>query len=190
MQEIAGIIAGAVVGLAFFPYIVSILSGKTKPNRVSWIFWAIIGFLDLEAYYSLGARETIWIPLIYFLCPLIVAILSLFDKYGKAGSTKADPWCFVGAVIGLVLWQLFNSPLVGLIAFLAVDIFVMTPTVIKSYVRPWEEDKLAWSLAFLGNGINLFAVSIWNFEIGLLPVYYVFQTGTISLLLWLSPRSR
>lgn len=188
MQEIAGMIGGVVTGLAFVPYIISILRSETKPNRLSWILWTIIGFLDLWAYYSLGARHSIWIPLVYFIGPLLIAILSL--RYGKEGSTPIDGWCGVGAVIGLLLWYFFESALLGLIAFIIVDFFAMVPTVIKSYLRPWQENKLAWSLAFVGNLINLLAVSQWNLEMALLPVYYVFQTGGISFILWFAGESR
>ncbi len=189
LKEVAGLIGGIFVFFAFIPYIVSIIRGETKPNRVSWILWAIIGFLDVIAYFSLGAVYTMWIPVLYFLFPLVVAILS-FKYNGKAGATPADGWCMFGASVGLILWWYFQSALVGLISFMVVDLFAMLPTVIKSYLRPWEESKLAWTLASVGNLINLFPVTEWNLDIVLLPLYYVFQTVTISFLLWFSPKSR
>jgi hypothetical protein len=72
-----GIIAGCISALACIPYFISIIRGKTKPNRATWWIWSWLGVLLFFSYKASGATDTLWVALVYMITPLITALLSL-----------------------------------------------------------------------------------------------------------------
>src|SRR5579863_7747282 len=96
----AGLTAGVVDAISFYPYIRSILKGETKPNRASFAIWAAVGTVIVLSYFSAGARTTIWLPLTYALLGYIVFILSF--KYGVGGFNLLDLVCLGVSFIGIV----------------------------------------------------------------------------------------
>lgn len=179
--QIIGISAGTISFLSFFLYYVSIFKKKTIPNRATWFILTIVGILIFSSYYSVGARETIWVPFSFILGPLIVFILSL--KYGEGGWTKFDILCISGTGLSLIFWYLSGSALITLLINILIDLFGILPTIKKSYLRPWSEDSLAWFLTLISSILNLFAISVWSFEIWIYPMYMVIINGLITVLL-------
>ena len=182
---LAGRLAGLLSLAAFVPYIIAILRGHTRPNRATWWIWTVNGLVLGASYYSSGAENTIWVPVSYAVGPLVTALLAI--RHGEGGWTTLDRNCLLGAGSGLLLWWLFNSPLVALIMTLGVDFSGAVPTIRKAYRAPETEDRLAWALFIAGNTVNLAAVEQWQFAIGVYPVYMFLASGTIAALV-LRPR--
>ena len=183
---LAGWITGALSLAAFVPYIVAILRGETRPNRATWWIWTTTGLVLGASYYFSGADTTIWVPVSYVIGPLVTAVLAI--RYGEGGWTPLDRGCLLGAGTGLLLWWIFDSPIVALITTLGVDFSGALPTIRKAYLAPHTEDRLAWALFIAGNTFNLLAVDRWEFAIAIYPVYMFLASGTISALV-LRPRS-
>lgn len=183
--ELAGKAAGVMSVVAYAPYIVAILGGKTKPNRATWFIWTFVSFIMLISYYLSGARNTIWLPLGYAIGSSVVAFLSI--RYGEGGWTILDRSCLVGAGISIVIGLLLKSPQVVLFTNILNDFFGMLPTIKKSYLRPQHENKFAWVIFFAGSVLNIIAIENWNFSIATYPVFLFFETGIVVLLLFLTP---
>jgi hypothetical protein len=177
-----GILAGILSFVAYLFYIVAIIKGRTRPSRSTWIIWAFIGFVLLASYKASGAEDTIWVPVSEALAPTIIAILSI--KYGVGGKDKADILAFVGSILSLILWWIFGTPVVALVTNLAIDFFAAIPTIIKSYRKPEEEDKFAWTLTQTGNLFNILAIDKLMFSVVLYPVYTFIVDGIITGLLY------
>lgn len=188
LTHIIGIVAGILAFGSYLFYIASILRGQTKPNRASWWVWAGMGIVVWLSYYYSGARESLWVPLSEVIGPIIAAILSI--KYGEGGWTPFDRKCLFGIVIVLLLWWIFNSPVIALAAGLSIDLFAALPTIKKSYLKPFEENLTAWILVVVANFLNLFAISTWTFGVVLHPVYYTLITGSILASLILGYQKR
>lgn len=177
-----GILAGVIAFLAYVLYIVAIVRGSTKPSRTTWWIWSILGIIVGISYFLSGAEHTIWVPLGEVVGPLIIALLSL--KYGVGGWSPIDKFAIFGSIVSLILWGISGSPLVGLVAGLSIDFLAVIPTAVKTYYRPEEEDRFAWSLTGLGNFLNLFAVEKWVFAIAVYPVYAAIIDGVVLALLF------
>jgi len=183
----AGIAAG-VVGLAgFVPYIYSTIKGKTRPNRATWWIWAVLALIIATSYHSVGAGDTIWVTISFFIGPLAIALLSI--KHGEGGWNRFDGACLVGAGIGIALWVVFNAPLAALLLTIAIDGLGLLPTIRKSIIRPESEDRLSWTLFFSASVLNLVALDSWAFELAVYPVYIFLLEGTMMYLLW-RPRAQ
>lgn len=167
--EFIGKIAGLIALAGFIPYTISILQGKTQPNRVTWWIWTVIGLLLCASYYSSGSGEAIWVPISYVIGPLIAAILSL--KYGYGTVDKFDLACLLAAAISLLLWWVSGSALLTLLINIAIDLFGAMPTIKKTYHEPKSESQVAWSFFLAGNTLNLAALSSWEFSHSVYPLY-------------------
>ena len=182
IKTILGIIAGVIAFSAYVIYIISIFRGKTKPNRATWWIWSFMGFVLALSYYFSGAENTIWVPIVEFIGPFLIALLSL--KYGEGGlDNKTDLICMGGALISIILWIIFNNPLLVLIINLVIDTFALIPTIKKTYLRPEGEDFKAWLGTGVADTMNLFAIEMFTFGVMVYPIYMLISDLIIILLL-------
>lgn len=179
---LVGQVAGGISFLAYILYYLSIIQGRTRPNRATWIILTVVGILIAASYYASGARNTMWVALAYTVGPLIAAILSL--KYGVGGTTRFDIFCLIGCALSVALWIYFKNPLVVLIINIAIDFLGILPTLKKSYLDPASEDRLAWAVTTVSNVLNIFAIEAWIFSVAVYPVYMVVVNGLVTLLIF------
>lgn len=176
-QAAIGAIAGFFSILCFVPYIITILRGKTRPNRATWWIWTVLSFVISLSYYFTGAGNTIWLPVCGGIGQLIIAILSL--KYGEGGWSRFDRICLLGVGISLVLWRQFDSPFLALLFNIIVDCLGALPTIKKSYSEPETENLLTWSLYLIGSTLNLLAIERLSFGLLAFPLYIFFVNASI-----------
>jgi len=178
-----GIVAGIVSFLAYIIYIRSIVKGESKPNRVTWWIWTFMGLVLAVSYYYSGAVNTIWAPIVEFIGPLIISLLAI--KYGEGGvRDKTDLLCLAGGILSIILWIIFNSPVVALVTNLVIDAFALVPTIKKSYLRPDGENFWAWFGTGMGDTINLFAIEKRTFGVIAYPVYMLLADVIIIVILF------
>ena len=177
-----GILAGVISFLAYIPYIVSIVKKETRPSRSSWWIWSIIGLMIMFSYYSVGARSTIWVPVVFFLCPLIVAILSL--RFGEGqGFNKLDKTCLLGTFISMIPWIILKSAVITLFINILMDFLGFLPTFKKTFLNPIYESKTSWILFFFGSILNMLAIESFTLTIASYPIYMtIMDTIMLSLL--------
>jgi len=173
LKYLLGIIAGIISFIAYIIYVYSITKGESKPNRITWWIWTFMGLVLAISYYFSGAKNTIWSPIVEFIGPLLVSLLSI--KYGEGGiQNKTDIFCLCGGVFSIILWIIFNSPIIALVINLFIDLFALTPTIKKSFIRPEGENFWAWFGTGIGDTINLFAIEKFTFGISIYPIYMLF----------------
>ncbi len=169
-REIIGILAGVFSLLAYVPYVFSIIRRKTRPSRSSWWIWSLVGFLAAASYYSAGARSTMWVPVVFFVLPLVVAILSI--KFGEGtGLSKIDEICLLGALLSVVVWIILKSASLALFVNIFIDFLGFLPTFHKTYLNPFHENKYSWILFFVGSVLNILAIESFSLVIASYPVY-------------------
>jgi hypothetical protein len=143
-----------------------------------------MGLILALSYKSSGAVNTVWVPYMEFLGPFIIALLSI--KYGEGGlNDKTDIFCLFGAVASVILWIVFNNPVIALVTNLAIDSFAIIPTIKKSYLRPEGEDFWAWFGTGLADSLNMFAVERFSFAVLLYPIYMLVSDLIIIFILLL-----
>ena len=185
--DISGIIAGFLSFLAFIIYYISIFRGKSTPNRATWLILTIVGLLIAASYYSIGARETMWVAVIYAIGPFITFLLSI--KYGEGGWVLLDKVCLILSGISILIWSFSGIPMLTLLINIFIDFLGVLPTIKKSYLRPYSEDALTWIFVCIASVLNLIAVREWNFSIYIYPVY-MFIFNTLIMLFVITPKLR
>ncbi len=165
---IFGVLGGlcSVVAIGF--YVRSILNQETKPNRVSWVIWNVTNIILLASYFSVGARPTIFVPIIYVVNGLIVLILSF--RYGISAWSRLDRVTLLVAGSSLLVWFLTQNSFLALLMVLTMDAIGYLPTIKKILVDPLSESQIAWFFIFLGTCFNLLAISSMSVGIIVYPI--------------------
>lgn len=187
IKTILGLLAGFTTLVAFFPYILSTIKGKTKPERATWWIWTLNSILLLTSYRSEGAQETIWLAVAYTFGCVIIALFSI--KYGIGGWTNLDRFSFVGSILAAISWIIIG-PLATFIASLFIDLFGVMPTIHRSFHDPEGENKLSWVMWFAGGFLSLFLVDNiyvwqeWSIDTLIIAAYPAQITITTAIIVW------
>lgn len=163
------VLAGLFTVVSAVPYIIDILKNKTKPNPVSWLTWTILGVVGAYAAYSAGETNTAIFSLTTSLETLLIVILGFFKS--KFKYEKFDIYCQVGALSGLLLWWIFNSPLLAIFAVIIIDFIGALPTLRHCLKKPFEETWQAFALAGVGGFFAILSLHDINWASFSYPIY-------------------
>jgi hypothetical protein len=160
MKTVFLVLAAIVTLAGVVPYLRDILRGKTRPSLVSWITWTLLTGIATAA--ELAAHE--YITAIFtgsaFLETASVVVLGL--RHGYVKYTRFDVICQLAAVVGIILWQIFNSPAIGVLASVAIDFIGALPTFRHSWLKPSEETWTAYAFSSLGGVLAIAALTHYN----------------------------
>ncbi|MBI4992462.1 MAG: hypothetical protein HZB99_04575 [Candidatus Harrisonbacteria bacterium] len=178
-------VAGLLFIAAFVPYIRAILLGETKPAKSSWLIWASLDTITLAGMYAkdtvngqiLGAVIGAWV------------VVALALKYGTPGWTKLDKFCLAGAVLGIVLWQAFSNPVLGIMTSLSVVFLGSIPTFMSAWTDPSREDKLAWTIFWVSCVCAVIAIPQWTLADAAQPVTFFAIETIMMYILYVRPHS-
>ncbi len=167
-------------------YLVSIVRGRTKPDRVTWWVVAFVSAMIAAEYHAVGARETLWLPIEYAVSFVVIAAFSVRYGDGPLSLHVVDRVCVAGAVLSGVIWWAGKSPWTALLASMATDFIGVLPTIVKVYGRPRTEDRFAWIVGTAASGLNVLALTSFTPTLSVYPIY-VFVANACILALILRP---
>jgi uncharacterized membrane protein YdcZ (DUF606 family) len=175
------ILAAIITVGSVIPYARDILKGKTKPNIVSWITWTLITGIATAAEIAGHQYFTAIFTGSAVVETALVVFLGL--KYGFVKYTRFDVACQLGAIVGLILWQIFNSPTIGVVASVTIDLIGVLPTLRHTWQKPNEETWFTFALASIGAAFSIFSLSHFNVISLTYPVYIVLINIVIASLI-------
>lgn len=179
MIQLFSILSALIIIAGAPPYFWDILKGKTKPQRITWFIWAVLGVIAFISQLSLhGGWSLVFIGL-DALGSIAVFLLAL--KYGVGGWTRSDKAALVIAGIGMIVSVLARQPIIALSGVVLADISGMILTVRKTYKDPDSETTITW--LFVGTSALLGALSVGKWQLGLLiyPVYLAVGNYTVLI---------
>ena len=178
MRESLAIIGALIAALSTVPYLIDIVKGKTKPNIVSWFTWTLLTGIGASAALVAGEGKTALFLYGSSLCTALVVLFGL--KYGIAKFSRFDLFCQIGAIIGLVLWLLFDSPNIGILVPLAIDFIVMLPTLRHAWLKPYEETWQTFLIGTIAPFFTVVSLTAYNIPSLAFPLYLVLANGAIT----------
>ncbi len=167
-KEVLSGIAIAITFAAFFPYIRSIQSGRTKPHVFSWVIWGSTTLIVFFAQMADEGGAGAWPIGISGIITIYVAVLA-YTKRADTAITRTDWLFFAAAMASLPAWFLTSDPLWAVIILTMIDVLGFGPTIRKAYARPYEEQLLFFVLMGARNLISIAALENYSLTTVLFP---------------------
>jgi len=164
------------------PYARDVYRRKSKPREVSWFIWGLLGAIAAAASFSdhqySSAILSLWV------CIVTWSIVVLGLRYGDRSFKMLDGACLAASLVGLLLWWIFNSPAIAIIASLTIDFVASVPTYVHSWQKPSEETISAYVLGFLASLFALLAAKEISVTAVAVPIYYMFADASLVIILF------
>lgn len=168
-KELLSVLAIALTFIAFFPYIRSILKGKTKPHVFSWVIWGSTTFVVFLAQLADKAGAGAWPIGVSGLITIYVAFLA-YTKKSDTSISGIDWLFFIAAMTSLPLWYLTSDPLWAVVILTSVDVTGFAPTFRKAYIYPLEEQLTFFVIMAVRNLISILALAHYSLTTVLFPL--------------------
>ena len=168
-KELLSAIAITLTFIAFFPYIRSILQGKTKPHVFSWVIWGSTTFIVFLAKFADKGGAGAWVTGVSGIITLYIAILA-YIKRSDISITRTDWLFFTLAMMSLPFWYFTSDPLWAVIILTTVDALGFGPTIRKAHAQPFEENMTFYMLFVPRNIIAIAALEHYSLTTVLFPI--------------------
>jgi hypothetical protein len=186
-----GVISSVFIFVGLIPYIRDIKLKKVQPHILSWAGWGGITGVGFVAMLSEGfTGGAILVGANFFAC-FGIAIYAKIKGVGVWNTSKYDYAFFMLGLVGVVLWQVFNSPDIAIGFAILADFCFGIPTIIKIYKHPKSETVLPWLMTSIAGLAGLVAISYVSFTEIAYPVYLaIYDTSALGLILYGSSKIR
>jgi len=177
MKELFAVLALGVSLAANVPYVIEIVKGEVKPERISWLLWTILG--GVYFFSTIVDEGATLFTLGELLAPIVIFCLSL--KYGVGGKSRFDLISLAIALASLSLLLIVNGALVSLLLALFVDAIGITLTVRKLKLDPTSESRMFWIMAGVSGVFALLSLESYSLVAILFPLYVVIISTVVSV---------
>lgn len=171
-----------------YAYIRDTLVGKTKPNRVSWLMWALAPIIGVGAAISAGADP--WATVRIFLAgfiPLLILLGSFVNPKSFWKLTFFDLACGFCSAIALIIWLVIDSLQIAILFAVAGDGFAALPTIIKAWKFPETETGLAYLAGFASVILVIPSIPVWNIENSGFQIYLLIANTILLFAIYRKP---
>lgn len=145
----------------------------------------VITTLGFFSSLAQGNTSVVWFLGVCTFHSLIMFLMGI--KYGIGGWAKEDILALIIAIIGIVIWQVTDDPVLGLYAAITADLIGMIPALIKTYKLPNTEYYLTYILDLAAILLTGLAVQNGGFNEYLYPAY-LFAVNAVMLIFILRPK--
>jgi hypothetical protein len=192
-----GIIAGVLFPIGFFRYGQTIwkyrhasfgTKGKPEPQKVTWLIWVS---LDTITFLGMFVKGTLNGQIIATMLAWPLVVLGVI--YGKKGWAPLDVFCLAGAVLGILLWQLFGDATFGIITTCFIVFFGSFPVFVSAWDKPEGEDKWAWLIFWVSCVFQMIAVwlnGVWTLDVAAQPISFAVIETILMYELFVRPNLR
>lgn len=166
-------------------YIRDTLSGKTKPNLVSWSMWALAPLIGTAA--AVASNADIWATVRIFLAgflPLLVILASFRNSQSYWKLNSFDLLCGVFSLIALIVWGGVDSPRMAILLVAVADGFASVPTVVKAWRYPETETGTTYLASFISVALVIPSIPVWNIENSAFQVYLLAVNALLVMLIY------
>jgi hypothetical protein len=188
LPQYIALISVITTSIAGFFYIKGMLYGSTKPNRASWLIWAVAPITASFIQFFTGAGLAALPIFMAGLVPLFVLITSYLKKGAYWELTWLDYICLLLSAIALVLWLVFREGVLATLFAILADGIAFVPTFKKSWQYPESENAMPYVSGIFNASLSLLVVSPVIFTTAGFAVYLA--TGNFLELLILLVRRK
>jgi hypothetical protein len=162
-----------------FAYIIDTVKGKVKPNRVSFLLWAIAPMIAFAAQIGKGVGIESLMTLSVGILPLMIFGSSFINKKAEWKLTQFDLICGFLSIVGLIFWLITQEGNIAIAFSIIADGLAAIPTVVKAYKYPETEVAWPWLTASFGVIITLLTLNQLTFANSAFIIYIFIANTTI-----------
>jgi hypothetical protein len=185
------IFLGAAIGaLGTAVYLRDTLRGTTKPNRVTWLLWAVAPLLAAAVEFSDGVGLRTLPTFMLGFMPLLVFVASFRDPGAVWRVRRLDYACGLMSVVGTGVWLATRNGVLAICAAMAADFMAGVPTLMKSWSHPETETVHTYVGAVVSMAILLLTIQHWTFEVAAFPAFILCMASVECILVGFEPGPR
>ncbi|HEU0266697.1 MAG TPA: hypothetical protein VFQ70_03645 [Candidatus Saccharimonadaceae bacterium] len=179
VEAVLAAISGILAIIAGPSYLVGIIKGTVRPQRMTWFIFGALGVIAFIAQLDAGASWSLVFSGLDLLGSLVVFGLSLWR--GTGGSTRLDWLALTIATIGMIVSVIAREPVVAILGVILADISGMWLTLVKVWRDPDSEIALTWLLFATAGVFGVLTIRHWTWGIVLYPAYLAAVNYTVPL---------
>jgi hypothetical protein len=184
-------VLGALIGsLGGLYYLYETITGKSKPNRMTWLLWGIFPMITFFAQRAQGVHGISWATFVSGFTPLLVLGASFLNKKAYWQGQPLDYVCFAAGILGIGLWAITHDPNLAIIFSIVADFCAAIPTLIKARKYPETESWIAYTISTVGFGFTIVTIHAWRFENYAFIIYLTFINGLLATLAYHRPDNK
>jgi len=168
------IFLGAAIGaLGTAVYLRDTLRVTTKPNRVTWLMWAVAPLLAAAVELKEGVGLRVLPTFMVGFMPLLVFAASFHNPAAVWKIRRIDYACGVMSAVGTAVWLATRNGVLAISAAILADFLAGIPTMMKSWTHPQTETVYSYVGAVISMAILLLTIQHWTFEVAAFPLFIV-----------------
>ena len=191
MINVNWIFLGAAIGaLGTAVYLRDTLRGTTKPNRVTWLMWAVAPLLAAAVELNEGVGLRVLPTFMVGFMPLLVFAASFHNPAAVWKIRRFDYACGVMSAVGTAVWLATRNGVLAISAAILADFLAGVPTMMKSWTHPETETVYSYVGAVISMSILLLTIQDWTFDVAAFPVFIVCIASVEVFLVGVEPGPR
>jgi hypothetical protein len=180
----------AIGALGTAVYLRDTLRGTTKPNRVTWLLWAVAPLLASAVEFDQGVGLRALPTFMVGFMPLLVFIGSFHNPASVWKIRRVDYACGLVSIVGTLTWLVTRNGVLAISAAILADFMAGVPTVMKSWTHPETETVYSYVGAVISMGVLLLTITHWTFDEAAFPVFILCMASVEVVLVGLEPGPR
>lgn len=181
MYQIIGIVSGLLIITASIPYMIDIVRGRTKPQRMAWVIFLTLSAISFFAQITEGATGSLWFALVMFVQAIMIFFLTM--KFGVGGHSKIDIISLLLSLLILAVWGLTQSAALAIICTVSVNTIGKVLVAIKCYKQPNTEYLPTWVISFMASTLAVISVGSLDWILMLPALQNAVTVGMIALVI-------
>lgn len=166
------VIVGAIIGaIGSLSYLIDTVKGKVRPNKVSFLLWAIAPLIAFAAMIQKGVGIQALMTFSVGFLPLTIFVASFFNKKAQWKLGRFDLICGAFSVLGIIFWLITKEGNIAIAFSILADGMAALPTITKSYRFPETESGWPYLTGAISAGLTLLTITDWSFAQYGFPVY-------------------
>ena len=174
-------LSAAALLVAAYVYVKSMLKGVVKPNRVSYLLWAIAPMISFAAAISDGTGLAAVPVFMAGFCPLLIFVASFAVKGAHWKLVKLDYSCGLLSALAVVFWAVTSDPDIAIVFAILSDALASVPTLVKGWQYPETESAWAYLVGIFAGFTSFLAITVWTFSQYAFPAYFVIMSVLLVL---------
>ncbi|WP_299298577.1 hypothetical protein [uncultured Tateyamaria sp.] len=187
--RLAGIASALLSCLAFLPYARDTLTGRTQPQRASWLIWSVLGSIALGSQVYEGATTSLWFASIQVGGTILIFLLSIARGSGRF-LKPGDGWVLMAAAVGMALWMVTDTAIYALAITITISLLGGAVTIRKAYADPQSETMAMWMCSLVAATLAVVSVGRLDWVLLAYPLYLLVLNGGIVIAMILGRGAR